>query len=95
MIDASRLTQEDADEYRIDLVNTVINGSGLVAIVNGEFGVTDEEVEEVQVTLTNQDALELAAQLLIGAVYNASDADWRALAWQQLLRKRIREAHHA
>lgn len=82
MIDAGPLTQEDADEYRIELDDTSLNG----ACIQGG------PLEGVTLKMSNHDALELAAQLLIGAVYNASDSDFRETAWKQLLAQRLRSA---
>ena len=84
MIDAGPLTHEDADEYRITLDDI---SAWAQAITTSSRA--DDHPGSVTLTMTNHDALELAAQLLIGAVYNASDADYRYTAWQQLLAKRL------
>jgi len=89
MIDAGPLTQEDADEYRIEVDNLVENTSAL-------YGTLDDgtvvRLQSVEMHMTNGDAQELAAQLLIGSVYGASDSDWRDHFWTRLLKQRIRSA---
>ena len=92
MIDMGPLTQEDADEYRIEIDNMVENTSAL-------YGTLDDgtvvRLQSVEMHMTNHDAQELAAQLLIGSVYCASDSDWRSHFWRELLGKRIRSAKEA
>lgn len=87
MIDAGKLTQEDADTYRIAL-GSEAQGAIYATITDPALS-CGVPADEVVLTMTNHDALELAAQLLIGAVYIASDSDWRIYAWQELLRQRL------